>query len=48
LLNITFPQLPFAGWCWYPLIAMVLIGGMLIFLAISSRARETMERKFFI
>lgn len=48
LLNITFPQLHFAGWCWYPLIAMVLIGGMLIFLAISSRARETMERKFFI
>ena len=29
-------------------VVMWLIGGMLIFLAISSRARETMERKFFI
>ena len=48
LLCITFPHLSFIGWCFYPLIAMVLIGGMLIFLAISSRARETMERKFFI
>lgn len=48
LLCITFPQLPFKGWCFYPLIALGLIGGMLIFLAISSRARETMERKFFI
>lgn len=48
LLCITFPQLSFVGWCFYPLIALGLIGGMLIFLAISSRARETMERKFFI
>ena len=48
LLCITFPHLSFVGWCFYPLIAMGLIGGMLIFLAISSRARETMERKFFI
>lgn len=48
LLCITFPNLSFEGWCLYPLIAMGLIGGMLIFLAISSRARETMERKFFI
>lgn len=48
LLCITFPQLSFVGWCFYPLIALGLIGGMLIFLAISSRAREAMERKFFI
>lgn len=48
LLCITFPHLSFVGWCFYPLIAMGLIGAMLIFLAISSRARETMERKFFI
>ena len=48
LLCITFPQLSFVGWCFYPLIALVLIGGMLIFLAISSRARDAMEQKFFI
>ena len=48
LLCITFDLTRFVGWSLYPLIALVLLGGMLIFLAICRPARETMERKFFI
>lgn len=48
LLSITFPGIDFIGWCFYPLIALGLIGGMLIFLAICRPARHTMARKFFI
>lgn len=48
LLTVTFPQVPFLGWCFYPLIALGLLGGMLIFLAICRPARRTMARKFFI
>lgn len=48
LLCITFPGIPFIGWGFYPLVALVLLGGMLIFLAISRPARQAMERKFFI
>lgn len=48
LLNVTFARPRFAAWSLYPLIALVLLGGMLIFLAICRPARETMERKFFI
>lgn len=48
LINVTFDRPRFAAWSLYPLIALVLLGGMLIFLAISRPARETMERKFFI
>lgn len=47
LINVTFHH-PFKGWSFYPLTALVLVGGMLIFLAINRHARETMERKFFI
>lgn len=47
LLYITF-RLRFVGWSLYPMVALVLLGGMLIFLAICRPARETMERKFFI
>lgn len=47
LLTVTF-SVPFAGWSVYPLIVLALLGGMLIFLAINSAARERMERKFFI
>lgn len=47
LLNMTF-RLPYMGWSVYPLAALVLLGGMLIYLAICRPARETMERKFFI
>ena len=48
LLGITFDKLLFIGWSWYPLIALVLLGGMLIFLAICRPAREKMERRFFL
>lgn len=48
LIYITFRRPRFAGWSLYPLIALVVLGGMLIFLAIYRPARETMERKFFI
>ena len=48
LLEITFQPIHFIGWSWYPLIALVLMGGALIFLAICRPARETMSRKFFL
>lgn len=47
LLTVTF-SVPFAGWSVYPLIVLALLGGLLIFLAINSAAREKMERKFFL
>ena len=49
LLNLTFfHTLRFALWSLYPLTALVILGGTLIFLAICQPAREIMERKFFI
>ena len=49
LLNLTFfHKAKFALWSLYPMTALILLGGMLIFLAICRPARETMERKFFI
>ena len=48
LLDITFSQVDFIGWSFYPLASLVLIGGILIFLGICRPAREAMERKFFI
>lgn len=48
LIDITFLRPRFVGWSLYPLVALALLGGMLIFLAINRRAREKMERKFFI
>lgn len=48
LLGLTFDKLHFIGWSWYPLIALVLLGGSLIFLAICRPAREKMERRFFL
>lgn len=47
LLSVTF-RIAFAGWSVYPLIVFALLGGLLIFLAVNSAARERMERKFFI
>lgn len=35
-------------WSVYPLVALVLLGGYLIFLGICRPARESMERKFFL
>lgn len=48
LICVTFDYISFVGWCFYPLIVLALLGGMLIFLAIHRPARETMEQKFFI
>lgn len=48
LICVTFPFVRFSGWCFYPLIVLVLLGGMLIFLGVHRPARETMEQKFFI
>ena len=48
LMDHTFQVEDFLGWSFYPLAALVLLGGMLIFLAIYTPARETMERKFFL
>lgn len=48
LLSITFDGIELLGWSFYPLVSVVLIGGLLIFLAICRPAREVMERKFFI
>lgn len=48
LLNLTFFEPAFALWSLYPMTALLLLGGMLIFLAICRPARETMQRKFFI
>lgn len=47
LISITF-DIAFVLWSLYPLVALVLLGGMLIFLAICRPAREAMERRFFI
>lgn len=48
LIHITFDGIRFGVWFYYPLIALMMLGGMLIFLAINPNAREIMERKFFI
>lgn len=47
LIILTFGR-PFTGWSLYPLTALVILGGMLIFLGINRAARETMARKLFI
>lgn len=46
--NLTFHVPKFFGWSLYPLIALMILGGLLIFLAICKPARQTLERKFFI
>lgn len=46
LLNLTFRR-SFVGWSLYPLAALTLLGGYLIFLGICRPAREAMARKFF-
>ncbi len=48
LLDVTFQIPKFFGWSFYPLVILGLLGGYLIYLAISRPAREMMERKFFI
>ena len=41
-------HLNFTGWSWYPLVALVLLGSTLIFLALCRPAREAAERKLFL
>ncbi len=48
LIYVTFHLQHFIAWCIYPALVLVLLGGMLIFLAINNHARESMEKKFFI
>lgn len=48
LLVVTFPAIEFHWWSLYPLTALVILGGTLIFLGICKPARETMERKLFV
>ena len=46
LMVYTF-QLKFTFWSLYPLVTLVLFGGMLIYLAINKNAREMAKRKLF-
>ena len=46
LLSRTF-DLAFIGWSTYPLVVLVLLGGLLIYAAIDRNAREMLERKLF-
>ena len=46
LMSVTF-NLRFIGWSVYPLVILVLFGGLLLYFAISRPAREIMKRKFF-
>ena len=46
LMGVTFDR-RFMGWSFYPLISLILIGGLLIYLAMNSVAREKIERKIF-
>ncbi len=46
LMGITF-DMRFIGWSIYPLVVLILFGGLLIYFAINSSAREMMERKLF-
>lgn len=48
LVAYTFSMGGFSGWCFYPMIPLVLLGFFLIFLGICRPAREQMERIFFI
>lgn len=48
LLSITFGLPWFIGWSLYPLIVLVILGGLLIFLGTYRPAREMLERKLFI
>jgi len=46
LTTVTF-RVRFFGWSLYPLLALGLLGGVLLYLAINRSARETVERKLF-
>lgn len=46
LMDITF-NMAMIGWAWYPFISLIILGGLLIYLAMNSVAREKIERKLF-
>ena len=46
LISVTF-SITVIGWSYYPLISLTIIGGLLIYLAMNSVAREKIERKLF-
>lgn len=46
LLDVTF-RLTFIGWSIYPMAALILLGGLTIYIAASPSARELIERKLF-
>ena len=48
LLNHTFLDGKQLLWAYFPMGALVLFGGFLVFLALCRPAREVMTRKFFI
>lgn len=48
LTMMTFQIPKFIGWSLYPLVSLVMLGGLMLFLAIYRPARETVERKLFI
>ena len=48
LIMLTFALPKFTAWSLFPLIPLVLLGGLLIFLGIHARSRDVMEQKFFI
>ena len=48
LAALTFAPVRFIGWSFYPMVALLLFGGMFLFLAGNGKARERVERKFFI
>lgn len=48
LINNTFFSGGFAVWSVYPATSLILLGGLLIFLAICAPARQTLQRKFFL
>ena len=48
LISSAFGPEKMLGWSFYPMTALILVGGFLIFLAICAPAREFIERKFFI
>ena len=48
LLNLTFQIHETFFWSFYPLVAGVVIGSMLIVIAVCKPLRESLHRKFFL
>ena len=48
LMSITFGYPWFVGWCLYPLIPLVIVGGLLIYIGVNKPAQEMLQRKLFI